>query len=129
MKHTSPSTGWMGWMMVGDAPVAALWWLRVVLVVVEERKLRKREGKVLEREKDIKTDGKEGGDNPKSRESENRHCVRVFIRFTEFPFGLNMSLHPGSKLNVLIVNLERFQKTHAAVKFVLRNNAVQYGSF
>ena len=58
------------------------------------------------------------------RKREKIHCVRVSVRFTEFSFGLNVSLHPDSELDVLIVDLERFRITHATVKSVSENNTV-----
>ena len=93
-------------------------------MVVEGRESLGREGRVLEKEKDIKTDGKGEMTAHKVRREKNGSCVRVFIRFTEFLFGLKVSLHPDSELDVLLVDLECFRKTHTTVKSVLRNNAI-----
>ena len=60
---------------------------------------------------------------PLKEERENTLCTR-FYPFTKFSFGLSVSLHPNSELDILIVDLERFRKTHTAVKSVLRNNTV-----
>ena len=52
------------------------------------------------------------------RKREKIHFVRVSVRLTEFSFGLKVSLHPDSELDVLIVDLERFRITHAIAKSV-----------
>ena len=52
-------------MVVGSAPVAALWWLRVMVVVVGEGESLGREGGVLERERDLPSNlEREGGAVP-----------------------------------------------------------------
>ena len=103
LSNKGPSTSW-----VGEVPVVIHGGAMVGLVVVGKRECLGREGSVLDREKDIKTDGKGKMTAHKVRREKNGSCVRVFIRFTEFLFGLNMSLHSNSELDILVVDLERF---------------------